>query len=48
MKKLAKGGITIEVGDTDMDFYVRAGYKIVEETQAVEPTELAKKRAPKK
>jgi len=37
MAKMRLGGITMEVGPRDVDFYLRAGYKqVVEEVQAVE------------
>lgn len=36
MAKMRLGGITQEIAPRDMDFYLRAGYKVVEEEKAAE------------
>jgi len=52
MVKMINGGITIEVPESDVDYYKRAGYSVVVETPAppasVEIVADESKPAPKK
>jgi hypothetical protein len=46
--KLTNGGITIDVGKADVDFYLRHGYKKIEEPVAVPAPEVEQELPPEK
>jgi hypothetical protein len=46
--KLTNGGITIDVGKADVDFYLRAGYKKIVEPVEIPAPEVEQELPPEK